>query len=56
VVITSHPLFSAFDRLSRTPATTPSPSNINTRVPMNSPKKGDLILFTYLVQTLLSFF
>jgi hypothetical protein len=29
--------------LSSTPATTPSPSRINTRVPMNSPKKGEVI-------------
>src|SRR5882672_4125769 len=49
VVMTSHPLFSAFDRLRSTPATTPSPSRIMTRVPMNSPRKGDRIQFTHIL-------
>src|SRR6202789_4069606 len=40
-VITIHPEFSAFDRFSNTPATTPSPSRIIIMVPMNSPKNGD---------------
>src|SRR5215469_11835917 len=43
-VITIHPEPSAFERLSSTPATTPSPSRIRTRVPMNSPKNGEVIL------------
>src|SRR5262245_39601867 len=43
VVITIQPAFSAFDRLSSTPATTPSPSKIKTSVHINSPKKGEVI-------------
>src|SRR5260370_17131573 len=41
--MTIQPAPSDLERLSRTPATTPSPSKINTRVPMNSPKKGEAI-------------
>src|SRR5215475_4106398 len=44
-VMTIQPEPSAFDRFNRTLATTPSPSRINTRVPMNSPRNGDAILF-----------
>ena len=40
-VMTIQPAFSALDCLRRTPATTPSPSRMTTRVPRNSPKKGD---------------
>src|SRR4051794_38471154 len=43
-VITIQPEPSAFDRFSTTLATTPSPSRINTRVPINSPRNGDAIL------------
>src|SRR5260370_18969326 len=42
-VMPIQPVRSDLGRLSRTPATTPSPSKINTRVPMNSPKKGEAI-------------
>src|SRR6266404_4964380 len=42
-VITIHPAPSLFVRFSSTPATTPSPSNINIIVPRNSPRKGDVI-------------
>src|SRR5439155_2618463 len=38
VVITIHPAFWAFDRLSRTAATTPSPRTIRIIVPKNSPR------------------
>src|SRR6516162_6415189 len=38
LVITIQPAPSAFERFSRTLATTPSPSRIKTSVPMNSPK------------------
>src|SRR5258708_6084829 len=38
VVITIQPEPSDFDRFSRTPATTPSPSSTKTNVPINSPK------------------
>src|SRR5882762_9216159 len=41
--MTIHPLPSAFDRFSSTPATTPSPSNIKIIVPRNSPRNGDVI-------------
>src|SRR4028119_1179498 len=34
--MTTQPLFSALEFLSRTPATTPSPSSISIKVPMNS--------------------
>src|SRR5215469_16721408 len=43
VAMTIQPAFSAFDLLSSTLATTPSPSRIKTSVPMNSPKKGEII-------------
>src|SRR5271165_3361647 len=39
-VMTSQPEFSALDFLRRTAATTPSPSRMSTRVPMNSPNQG----------------
>jgi hypothetical protein len=42
-VITIQPEFSALDFLSETPATTPSPSNTSTAVPMNSPNQGESI-------------
>src|SRR5215470_12905093 len=42
-VITIHPLFSAFDFLSSTAATTPSPSRIKISVPRNSPSHGDVM-------------
>src|SRR5262250_2846437 len=38
LVMTIQPAPSAFERLSKTFATTPSPNRINTSVPMNSPK------------------
>src|SRR5215469_1263118 len=38
LVITIQPAPSAFERFNKTFATTPSPSNIKTSVPMNSPK------------------
>src|SRR5215472_6352381 len=38
LAITIQPAPSAFERLSKTFATTPSPNKINTSVPMNSPK------------------
>ena len=38
LAITIQPAPSAFERLSKTFATTPSPNRINTNVPMNSPK------------------
>src|SRR5690242_14357736 len=43
VVITIHPLPSAFERLRSTPATTPSPSSTRNNVPRNSPTNGDVI-------------
>src|SRR5262244_3580231 len=43
-VITIQPLASAFDFLSSTAATTPSPSKIKINVPRNSPSQGDVIL------------
>src|ERR1700674_742370 len=43
VVMANHPLPSPFERFSSTPATTPSPSNINIMVPRNSPRNGDVI-------------
>src|SRR5439155_4024078 len=42
-VITIHPPLSAFDRLSSTAATTPSPSKIRIMVPRNSPSHGEVI-------------
>src|SRR5256884_10008681 len=42
-VITIHPPPSAFDRLSSTAATTPSPSSIRIIVPKNSPASGEFI-------------
>src|SRR5215470_16727083 len=42
-VMTIQPEFSAFDFFRRTPATTPSPRRIKTRVPMNSPSHGESI-------------
>src|ERR1700758_4837734 len=39
-VIAIQPEFSALDFLRRTPATTPSPSKMRTRVPINSPNQG----------------
>src|SRR3982074_2225456 len=44
VVMTIHPEFSPFDFFRRTLATAPSPSKINTSVPMNSPKNGPYIV------------
>src|SRR5262252_4514626 len=38
LVMTIQPASSAFERLSKTFATTPSPNSIDTSVPMNSPK------------------
>src|SRR5215469_15684576 len=38
LVMTIQPAPSAFERFSRTPATTPSPNRISISVPMNSPK------------------
>src|ERR1700684_764911 len=46
-VITIHPEPSALERFSKTPATTPFPSNIITRVPKNSPSSADLIEFPF---------
>src|SRR5260370_17386675 len=43
VVMTIHPPPSPFERLSSTPATTPSPSNIKIIVPRNSPTNVDVI-------------
>src|SRR5215469_18476340 len=43
VAITIQPEFSPLDFLSRTFATTPSPSRIKTSVPMNSPRNGPCI-------------
>jgi len=43
VVITIQPEPSAFERFKTTPATTPSPNKINTKVPINSPKNGEII-------------
>src|SRR5215469_1990168 len=40
-VIEIHPAFSAFDRFSNAPATTPLPSTISTNVPRNSPTTAD---------------
>src|SRR5271170_5234410 len=40
VVMTIQPEFSPFDFFRRTLATTPSPSRINTSVPINSPRNG----------------
>src|SRR6516165_3667378 len=40
-VITIQPEFSALDFFSNTPATTPSPNNTSTAVPMNSPNRGE---------------
>ena len=37
-VMTIHPAFCAFDLLSSTPATTPSPINTKTAVPTTSPR------------------
>src|SRR5271167_3212334 len=42
-VITIHPPPSALERLSKTFATTPSPSRMSTSVPANSPTKGECI-------------
>src|SRR5207244_7166005 len=42
-VITIQPPLSAFDRLSSTAATTPSPSKIRIMVPRNSPSHGEVI-------------
>jgi hypothetical protein len=44
LAITIHPPPSPFDFFSKTFATTPLPSRISTAVPMNSPKKGVVIL------------
>src|SRR6266571_6302093 len=44
VAITIQPEFSPFDFFRRTLATTPSPSRIRTKVPMNSPRNGPCIL------------
>src|SRR5215469_11008466 len=42
-VITIQPPLSAFDRLSSTAATTPSPNKIKIIVPRNSPSHGEVI-------------
>src|SRR2546423_5992631 len=42
-VITIQPLASPLERLSSTPATTPSPRRINIIVPRNSPRIGEVI-------------
>src|SRR5208282_1621337 len=42
-VITIHPLPSAFERFSSTPATTPLPSSTRIMVPRNSPTNGEVI-------------
>src|SRR2546425_956329 len=42
--MTIQPEFSPLDFFRRTLATTPSPSRISTRVPMNSPRNGPCIL------------
>src|ERR1700675_2785359 len=42
-VMTIQPLPSAFERFSKTAATTPSPSRIIIIVPRNSPRNGDVI-------------
>src|SRR6267154_2099557 len=49
VVMTIHPLPSAFDFFRSTAATTPSPSKIRIRVPRNSPSQGDVIPFLLLI-------
>src|SRR5712692_8833717 len=48
VVITIQPPPSAFERLSSTAATTPSPSKIRIRVPRNSPSSGEVMSGTSL--------
>src|SRR5262250_1255726 len=51
-VITIQPPPSAFDRFKSTHATTPSPSKISTRVPINSPRIGDdIIVFPLFFET-----
>src|SRR6476469_162117 len=43
VVMTIQPAFCAFDLLSRTPATTPSPSRMRNSVPRSSPQNNPVI-------------
>jgi len=50
-VMASHPLPSALERLSSTPATTPSPRRMSTMVPRNSPSRGERIDYGFSVMT-----